>query len=299
MDELTLPVTKIQKFCTHDGPGLRTTVFLKGCPLRCAWCHNPETQSADPQFFYSEKLCIGCGACGAVCPNGVHVFESGVHRLERERCAGCLRCVQACPAGALEACGTRMTLSEILGAVLQDRDFYGEKGGLTLSGGEPMAHPEGACRLLEAARAEGLSTAVETCGYFGSEWVGRLAAGADLLLWDFKDGDPVRHRLNTGVSNELILENLRRADALGARTRLRCIMVKGVNMDETNCRALAACFAGLAHCEGAELLPYHVYGSSKHAQLGLGENGRPDWIPSPADLAGIKRRLRRLGVRVL
>lgn len=140
MRENRLPVTQIQRFCTHDGPGLRTTVFLKGCPLRCVWCHNPETQSALPEFFYNEALCIGCGACQSVCPAGAHALSSGEHRIDRDACVGCMACARACPSEALEACAAEPSIGDILNAVLRDRAFFGQSGGLTLSGGEPLLH---------------------------------------------------------------------------------------------------------------------------------------------------------------
>ena len=279
-----LPVTKIQKFCTHDGPGIRTTVFLKGCPLRCVWCHNPETQSSRTEFFHSPQFCLGCGACAAVCPNGVHCFNPE-HIIDRSRCTGCMACAEACPSGALEACATLMNTDAILQEVLKDRAFYGERGGLTLSGGEPLLHGRAIPPLLQAAKDAGITTAIETCGVFDAALLEELVPLTDLFLWDVKDTDPIRHQQNTGGSLATVLANLRHADALGARTRLRCILLRGVNLEESHLAALCEVFHSLRRCEGIELLPYHTYGDSKNAQLGRPSAAHPEWIPTEAELA--------------
>ncbi len=291
-----LPVTRIQRFSTHDGPGLRTTVFLKGCPLRCAWCHNPETQSSRQEVMYSEQLCILCGGCAAVCP--AHRVDE-THAFDRAVCQACGRCAALCPTGALEMAATPMTVDAILAAVAQDAAFYGETGGLTLSGGEPMAHPEAALALLRAAREAGLHTAVETCGCFPARYLPELAAVTDLLLWDYKDSDPARHARYTGVSNEGILDNLRQVDALGAAIELRCILVKNVNLNDAHLAAIAETYHGLRRCPGVTLLPYHAYGSSKARQLGRADNARTEWIPTPEDMAHARDFLQSRGVPLL
>ena len=274
-----LPVTKIQKFCTHDGPGIRTTVFLKGCPLRCLWCHNPETQSTRMEFFHTPHFCLGCGACEAVCPAGVHRFTPE-HVIDRSRCAGCMACTSVCPSGALEACTKLMTSDDILQEVMKDRAFYGERGGLTLSGGEPLLHGQAILPLLQGVKAAGLTIAIETCGIFDASILEELVPLTDLFLWDVKDTDPIRHQQNTGGSLTTVLGNLRRADALGARTRLRCILLSGVNLNESHLAALCDIFHSLQHCEGIELLPYHTYGDSKNTQLGRASAAHPEWIPT-------------------
>lgn len=278
-----LPVTKIQKFCTHDGPGIRTTVFLKGCPLRCIWCHNPETQSARAEFFHSPQFCLGCGACAAVCPGGVHLFTSE-HTIDRRRCTGCMACTAACPSGALEACAELMSAEAILQEVMKDRAFYGERGGLTLSGGEPLLHGWAILPLLQGAKDEGVTTAIETCGVFDASLLEAIVPLTDLFLWDVKDTDPARHHQNTGGSLATVLANLHRADELGARTRLRCILLRGVNLKEGHLAALCEVFHSLQHCEGLELLPYHTYGDSKNAQLGRPSAAHPEWIPSEDEM---------------
>lgn len=293
-------IAKIQKFCTHDGPGIRTTVFFKGCPLHCAWCHNPETQSTRPQLFYNGNLCAHCGGCAQVCPHACHQIGAEGHQYSRTRCEQCLRCVSQCPTGALEISGIERRVSEILDIVEQDRAFYGRQGGLTLSGGEPMAQPEAALDLLAGAKARGINTAVETCGMFSEKWIPRLAAVSDLFLWDFKDSDPARHLAYTGVSNGRILENLRALDALeGTRILLRCILVKGVNLEEKHLCAIKELFHTLRHGVGVELLPYHTYGGGKSVALGEKDSARPEWIPTGEELRHAVAYLRAAGVKCI
>jgi pyruvate formate lyase activating enzyme len=192
-----------------------------------------------------------------------------------------------------------MTVEAITEAVLRDRAFYGDTGGLTLSGGEPLTHPAGAIALLTACREAGITTCVETCGEFSPTCLPAICKVTDLFLWDVKDTDPIRHRAYTGVDNTCILQNLREADRLGARTRLRCILVSGVNTAESHYEALATLYGELAHCEGIELIPYHAYGGSKMVSLGLADNGRVDWIPDAETVEAAKAYVAERGVRVI
>lgn len=294
---MLLPVTKIQKFCTHDGPGIRTTVFLKGCPLRCIWCHNPETQSTQPELFYSPQLCIGCGTCAAACPQDVHTLQPD-HQMKRSRCIACMACTQACPTGALEACAQPMTSEEIIAEVMKDRAFYGATGGLTLSGGEPLIHAQAILPILQATKDAGITTAIETCGVFDAHALAQLVPLTDLFLWDVKDTDAARHRANTGGSLDQVLTNLRQADAMGARTRLRCILLQGVNLNEAHLSALAELFGDLHHCQGIELLPYHTYGDSKNLQLGRACAAHTEWIPTEVQMDHARSYIQRHAVLV-
>ena len=293
-----LPVTEIQRFCMHDGPGVRTVVFSKGCPLRCAWCHNPETQRVTPEMLFYESKCIYCGACVSACPAGAHSIHPE-RVVDRDRCAACGRCAAVCCTDAITPAARDMTVAEILSAVLRDKAFYGEHGGITVSGGEPMLHPEGIIALLTACKEAGITTCVETCGEFSPIHLPALREVTDLFLWDVKDTDPIRHKAYTGVDNVRILENLREADRLGARTRLRCILVEGVNAVESHYEALADLYHGLSHCEGVEFLPYHAYGGSKMLPLGMTDNGRVEWIPDKTAVEAAKTYLRDRGVPVI
>ena len=291
-------VTDIQRFCISDGPGIRTTVFFKGCPLRCRWCHNPETQSGRNQLLFQEKLCIGCGACAAVCPNGAHRLEPDRHVFDAARCRQCLVCTQVCPAKALEPAAREMTPDEIFRQVLRDQAFYGPEGGMTLSGGEPLAHWEESAALLAMAKEAGLRTAVETCGYFDASpaALADQVRHTDLFLWDYKDSDPIRHRENTGVSPEKILRNLLLADSLGAATRLRCILIRGINLEPAHAQAIAGLFRQLKHCQGVDLLPYHTYGSGKAVSLGRKDNAMPQWLPEPSQIEKFQSLLTTQGI---
>ena len=289
-------IASIQRFCMHDGDGVRTTVFLKGCPLSCAWCHNPETQSFQPELLFHAAKCIGCGACG-VCPRGVHGFAAG-HTLDRGLCTRCGVCGVACPTEALELCGKEYTAEALLDIVLRDKDFYGTAGGVTLSGGEPLLSEE-ASLFLKLCREHGLNTAVETCGMVSERLLREAIPYTDLFLWDVKDTDELRHQAYTGVSYKPILKNLLLADSLGAKTRLRCILVKGVNTNEGHYKALAELFHRLQHCEGVEFLPYHTYGDSKAVALGQKSKARTDWIPSEDEISYGEALLRQGGVTVI
>ena len=293
-----LPVTEIQRFCMHDGPGVRTVVFFKGCPLRCDWCHNPETQRATPEMLFYASKCIYCGACVSACPKGAHTIHPE-RVFDRSACTACGHCATVCCTDAITPAARDMTVEEILSAVLRDKSFYGELGGITVSGGEPMTHPDGVIALLTACREAGITTCVETCGEFSTRHLPALCAVTDLFLWDVKDTDPTRHKTHTGVDHTRILHNLREADRLGAKTRLRCILVNGVNTVESHYEGLVALFQSLPHCEGVEFIPYHAYGGSKMLPLGQPDNGRVEWIPDGGIVEAAKTYLRERSVPVI
>ncbi len=284
-------VTEIQRFCMHDGPGIRTTVFLKGCPLRCFWCHNPETQASTAQLMFHPAKCIGCRAC-TLCPNGVHGEADGKHAIDRTRCTACGQCVAACPTGALALSGSEMTSEEIIELALRDKAFYGTTGGITLSGGEPMLHPKACIELLRLAKDAGLHTAVETCGYFPSEYLEPLARVTDLFLWDVKDTDDGRHRKNTGVSNERILQNLRAADAYDVPIVLRCILLRGINLNDTHLRRIGELYCSLQNAVRVDLLPCHSLGSSKAEAIGIPVPRLVQFEPTQAEMDAANQTLR-------
>lgn len=203
-------ILNLQRFCLNDGPGIRTTVFFKGCPLHCVWCHNPESQNARKELFYSARSCIGCRKCAVVCPQNCHGFEGGLHLFNRKACTACGQCAAQCPAKALEMIGTERSTQEILSEALQDKTYYElSGGGITLSGGEPMMQFQAAYELLKQAKEAVLHTAMETCGAAPAEHFRQIAEVTDLFLYDYKETDPALHRERTGVSNRVILENLR------------------------------------------------------------------------------------------
>lgn len=293
-------VTKIQRFSTHDGPGIRTVVFLSGCPLKCWWCHNPEARLFHRALLFASSMCIGCGACEQVCSQKAHILSETGHRLDREKCINCLKCAEVCPTGALTSSASDMTVDEIIKAVRRDKAFYADpeaRGGMTLSGGEPLTEPDNAMALLRAAKEEGISTAVETSGFFDGAVLPELIPLTDLFLWDFKDGNNDRYRENIGVSPEICQQNLKMAGKLGARIVLRCIMIAGINMDKTHLQSIADIYRS-AGCEEVELLPYHPYGESKYLLLDVHARASRDYIPSTEALTDFRDSLTSLGVPV-
>jgi pyruvate formate lyase activating enzyme len=265
-------VFDIQRCCVHDGPGIRTTVFLKGCNLRCFWCHNPESWRAEPDLLLYPGKCIGCGKCFALCPQGCHgVLPDGAHRIRREKCTLCGACAKRCYAGALVLSGKGRGVEDVMKTVLADAAFYKNSGGgMTVSGGEPLLQPEFTLALLRAAKKEGLHTALDTAGHVPCETLREIAPCVDLWLYDCKCMDDALHRQATGVGNERILENLRRLGQGGAPVWVRVPVIPGFNDTEGNMRGLRGFLAGLPAVARLDLLPYHGLGAGKNASLGRG-----------------------------
>ncbi len=260
----------IQRFSVHDGPGIRTTVFIKGCPIKCLWCHNPESQAPYPQLMFHKEQCIGCGKCVRVCESACHRWEEdGTHRILREACTHCGSCVQEC-VGALSMCGKKMTPDEVLQVVLRDRCFYENSGGgLTLSGGEPLWSIDFSYELLRLAKEAGLHTALETSGCSKWEDLERIRPFVDLFLYDYKETDSDLHKQFTGVSNHLILDNLKRLNDTGASVILRCPIIPGCNDREDHFQAIGRLADALPCITGVDIEPYHPLGRSKSLDLGM------------------------------
>ena len=265
-----LRVFDLQRFALHDGPGIRTTVFLKGCPLDCLWCHNPESKSPAPQLRYMEKKCIGCRKCGSVCPNGVHSFaEDGVHRVNFSACRACGACTQVCLPGALSIYGREMEVSEILDIVRKDRDFYRTSGGgLTISGGEPMSQFEGLFALVKAAKEEGFHICLDTSGYASSDNYRKIAPYVDLFLYDMKITDREDHKKYTGVFNDKILENLEMLCRGGSHVILRCPIIPGINDHQAHYQFIADLSVRYDTIDEVNLMTYHDMARGKVSQIG-------------------------------
>jgi len=256
---LTAGVFNIMRFSTHDGPGIRTTVFFKGCPLSCWWCHNPEGQSFRPELLYFEERCRHCGDCLAVCPQDVTDFT----------CRRCTVCAEVCQAEARQVAGKLVTLGEVVREIEKDVIFFDESGGgVTLSGGEPVAQPRFAEALLRACRARGIRTVLETCGFGHPDTFLRVALAADQVLFDLKLMDAARHKQYTGVPNRGILRNLEQLVERGRTVRVRIPVVPGINDSDEDAGQFSEYLKKLA-IRDIELLPYHHIGTEKYRRLGL------------------------------
>ncbi|MDL2318359.1 glycyl-radical enzyme activating protein [Eubacteriales bacterium OttesenSCG-928-A19] len=262
-------VFNIQKFCTDDGPGIRTTVFLKGCPLRCAWCANPESQARMPQMLWDQRKCAHCGACVASCENEALSDDGHTIVIDHTQCAVCLRCAEQCPQQALEVSGRQYSIEEIVSICEQDRAFYEESGGgITLSGGEPLSQLDFACALMARLRDRGLHVALETSGHIRPAQFARALPLIDLFLIDIKHHDDAAHLEGVGVSRAWITENLRQATAHTEHVLVRIPVIPGFNSSEAD----AGAFAQLIRACGVrrvQPLPFHQLGEAKYDQLGL------------------------------
>lgn len=263
-------IFNVQHFSIHDGPGVRTTVFLKGCNLRCFWCHNPEAAVMKSEMQFFPEKCIACGACVETCPEGAQLLERITRIYDRDRCRLCFRCVEECFSGALERIGREYGADEVMAEILRDRLYYQNSGGgVTFSGGEPLLQKDFLRTLLLACRQEGIHCAVDTAGNLPWESLAEIAPLADLFLYDVKAFDEETHRRATGVSNQRILSNLKRLSETGSSLWVRIPVIPGVNDSVEEMAQITGLLAGLKGIQRVELLPFHTLGSEKYASLGL------------------------------
>ncbi len=279
-------IFEIKRFAVHDGDGIRTTVFFKGCPLRCRWCHNPEGLSDKPELAYYAHKCIGCGECARVCPAGAHSIGDGIHGFDRTKCIACGKCAEACFSDALTLYGKEMTVEELVPVLLEDREFFENSGGgVTLSGGECLVHADFCAELLKALKAEGVHTAVDTCGFVSKAALDKVMPYTDIFLYDLKAFDEDVHIRCTGFSNKVILENLRCLDACGKKAEIRIPFVPGYNDDQME--KLAAFLKTLGNITAVRVLPYHNYAGSKYQALDIPDT-LPHELPAKEAVAQIK-----------
>jgi pyruvate formate lyase activating enzyme len=293
----TAVIFNIMRFSTQDGPGIRTTVFFKGCPLSCWWCHNPESQRLQPELLYLEERCRHCGDCVAACPQHAIEQVNGTVRTSA-LCRRCGQCTEVCQAEARQIAGRRMTVGDVIAEIERDLVFFEESGGgVTLSGGEPLAQPRFVSALLGACRDRGIGTVLETCGYAPSGVFLDVALAAGLVLYDLKLMDPVKHKEYTGVSNRRILANLEELVARGRAVTVRIPVMPGINDTLDEIGQFARYLAALP-VSRVELLPYHHIGAGKYKRLGLTYRLGDAPQPTAADLARFSDALTRAGLNV-
>jgi len=285
-------VTNIQGYSIHDGPGIRTVVFLKGCSLECQWCSNPECISPHPEVGFIKSLCTKCGKCAEICPEGALVYEEGKFpRIDREKCTGCDICSSVCAYQALALYGKSMTADEVFDAVNRDTMFYqASGGGVTVSGGEPLLQPEFVGDLFEKCRQAGIHTCIETSGYAAESALRQVLPYTDYILYDLKHLNSGKHRQYTGKPNSLILSNAKIAAASGVETLFRMPLIPGINDDMQNIKETAEFLHGLGNsARRIELMPYHRLGKGKYESLDKEYRLSELLSPEPEHLESVKK----------
>ncbi|KHS57312.1 radical SAM protein [Terrisporobacter othiniensis] len=265
---MTGTVFDMQRFSLHDGPGIRTIVFLKGCPLHCRWCSNPESQNNSPIVMYKKSDCFKCGRCISVCKVGAISFDNETH-IDREKCTGCGECTNVCPSGALVLKGKTMTIQQAIKELKKDATIFRRSdGGVTLSGGEPLVQHDFASQLLLACKSQGWNTAIETTGFGSSEAIEKVIPYVDTVLLDIKHIDPYTHKKFTGISNEVILKNAKRISQI-TKTVVRVPIIPGFNYSYKDIEDIAKFVKTLNNVDTIHLLPYHTFGENKYDLLGI------------------------------
>ncbi len=275
----------IQRFCLHDGPGIRTSFFTKGCPLHCRWCHNPEGMQREIQLRYLEENCISCGKCVKACPLGLHVFHGKHDFTDFESCTRCGSCVSVCPANALSLCGYDMNPENILLTAKKDFDYYGNSGGVTFSGGEPLAQAKELTECAKLLSSHRISVCIDTSGAVPWDNIEPLLPYVSLFLYDIKAFDPDLHKQGTGIENSEILLNLKRISDAGVKIWARVPVIPCFNDNFNEMEAIASFVSEMKTVEKVTLIPYHRLGAEKYKQFGMDCN----FIPQPLPLEFMKQ----------
>ena len=299
----SVPVTtgiifNIQRYSIHDGPGIRTTVFLKGCPLNCWWCQNPESQLSGQEMIFWGDRCISCGACSTICPSNAIQIKNGIPVTEKEKCILCGKCIEKCPTLAREMTGEKLATEEVIKEIEKDLVFYEESGGgVTFSGGEPLGQSEFLEGLLSGCRKKKIHTAVDTSGYISWEILNKISPKVDLFLYDLKIMNNEKHKKYTGVSNEIILENLKKLSSIHNNIFIRFPVIPGINDDYQNIKETGVFLSSLKIAQ-VNLLPYHYMGIDKYRRLGRTYRLAATQPPSEEKLSEIAAILSKFNLKV-
>lgn len=297
MIKLKASIFEIKRFAVHDGDGIRTTVFFKGCTLKCVWCHNPEGIDFKSQLAYYSHKCISCGECVSACCNGAHSMTVKGHIFNREKCMSCGKCVDVCFNNALAFYGKEVTVEEVISVLLEDKDFYeSSNGGVTLSGGECLIYADFCAELLKLLKKHGIHTAVDTCGMVPKTSLDKVIPYTDVFLYDIKAIDEDVHIKCTGYSNKLILENIKYLDSLGKNIEVRIPYVPEYNDDQVD--KIAKFLTTIRHLNKVRVLPFHNYADSKYESLGM-KNTLPDKIPTEEMIIDAENAIKKYGITVL
>lgn len=289
----------IKKYAIHDGPGIRTTIFFKGCPLACRWCHNPEGMNVAVQRIYRQQRCIGCGECMQTCPRQAIRQTAEGMIADLSKCELCRTCAQHCPSDAVEFIGQKVTVAEVVRQIEKDIAFYDQsRGGVTFSGGEPLMQPEFLLQLLDACGHLDLHRTVDTTGYADAKLLLKVAQKTDLFLYDLKLMDPEKHRKYTGVSNEQILHNLKQLTQNDVRIQVRMPVIPGINSDAENIDKTADFIHSLGKIEHVSLLPFHNSAQAKYRRLNMQSISAPIAPPGAGMVQNIAARLKKTGLKV-
>ena len=299
VDSNTGVVFDIQRFSLHDGPGIRTTVFFKGCPLNCQWCHNPESQAVGLEIMFHAGRCIRCGACEVACTHGAIFRNGNSMSTDEEKCTLCGACVESCYAEARQTVGQKMTVAQVMAEIERDVVFYDESGGgATLSGGEPLLQPDFLLTLLQACKEREIHTVLDTCGFASWETLDGIRGLVDLFLYDIKLMDDTRHQEFTSMPNDLILNNLQRLSAQGHNVILRLPIIPGLNDDEENIRQTGEFATASPGLSRVDILPYHHTATDKYKRLKRDYELSQIRPPSNARMAEIAKILGGFGLEV-
>ena len=292
-------VFDIKRYAIHDGPGIRTTVFFKGCPFVCAWCHNPESKASQAQILYTRKRCIGCVKCVEACPRDALTLTIDGIRTDDEKCLRCGICDAACPAQARELAGRRQSVADLMAVIEKDVLFYDQSGGgVTFSGGEPLVQVEFLTALLTACGTRGIHRAVDTTGYTDTDTLMKIAERTDLFLFDLKIMDPEKHRIHTGVSNEQILKNLQTLAERKIPIIIRLPLIPGVNDDADNLAQTGSFVAGLDGVRQIDILPYHRAAAGKYLKMNVPDPASGISVPDAEQVQAAIECLEGFGLQV-